>query len=106
MYQIKYGFPMILTLLAIQAILGIEMGGKYYKLFSNSRSEATYSKIIRVASKYECALVCHEEEACILANMGFLEEQKFDCEIMSIGSVISNMSIGDVEQWDIIGRFS
>ena len=90
----------------MQAILSIEMSSKYHQLFPHSRSTASYHRNIRVASKYQCALICHEEKACVLANVGYLKAHEFSCEIMSKGSGISYMSIGNVEKWDIIGRCS
>ena len=77
----------------------------HYHAFTNSRFEALQKRIIHVPSKLQCAMLCNDDESCVVANFGNRDGTMFDCEIMTILSEIDELSRESTRMWQTLGKY-
>ena len=96
----------VVTLICMNTVIPfiIAKTGTYYYVKQDLRTVASNNITISVGSKLECAESCMSDDTCVIANHGKSYGNSLVCELMSVESEVSDLSVETSGDWQTIGK--
>ena len=96
----------VVTLIYMNTVIPfiIAKTGTYYHVKQDLRTVASNNITIPVRSKLECAESCMSDDTCVIANHGKSHGNSLVCELISVASEVSDLSVETSADWQTLGK--